>query len=103
MSLFLHPLRHNLVYTIFNREYKFTLGESIKKETMDLIKNIYRANSSINKKQLIEVARENIEMIRLDLRMLKDFKQLNLRKFVFLNEKIEVISKQLVAWKNSSK
>jgi hypothetical protein len=70
---------------------------------MDLIKNIYRANSSINKKQLIEVARENIEMIRLDLRMLKDFKQLNLRKFVFLNEKIEVISKQLVAWKNSSK
>jgi hypothetical protein len=87
----------------FDREYKFTLGESIKKETMEMIKNIYRANSSTSKKQLIQVARENIEMIRLDLRMLQDFKQLNLRKFVFLNAKVEVISKQLVAWQNSSK
>jgi len=87
----------------FDREYKYTLGESIKKETMEMIKNIYRANGSTSKKELIQVAREDIEMIRLDLRILQDFKQLNLRKFVFLNEKVEGISKQLVAWQNYSK
>ncbi len=87
----------------FDREYKYTLGESIKKETMEMIKNIYRANGSANKKELIQAAREDIEMIRLDLRILQDFKQLNIRKFVFLNAKVEVISKQLVAWQNYSK
>jgi hypothetical protein len=87
----------------FEREYKFTLGESIKKESMEMMKNIYRANSSTNKKQLIQVARENLEMIRLDLRILQDLKQLNLKRFVFLNEKIEIISKQLVAWQKFSK
>jgi NADH:ubiquinone oxidoreductase subunit H len=70
---------------------------------MEMIKNIYRANSSNNKYQLIQAARENIEMIRLDLRILQDLKQLNLKRFVFLNEKVEIISKQLVAWQKFSK
>ncbi len=87
----------------FDREYKFTIGEDIKKEAMEMIKNIYRANSSASRQQLIQAARENIEMIRLDLRVLQDLKQLNLKKFVFLNEKIEAVSKQLVAWKKFSK
>lgn len=87
----------------FEREYKFTIGENIKKEGMEMVKNIYRANSSLVKKQLIQSARENIEMIRLNLRILQDLKQINLKKFVFLNEKIEVVSKQLVAWQNSQK
>ncbi|MFA5178072.1 MAG: four helix bundle protein [Candidatus Paceibacterota bacterium] len=87
----------------FEREYKFTVGENIKKEGMEMVKNIYRANSSLVKKQLIQSARENIEMIRLNLRILQDLKQINLKKFVFLNERIEVVSKQLVAWQNSQK
>ena len=85
----------------FDREYKFTIGESVKKEAMEMMKNIYRANSNEEKRELIQAARENIEMIRLDLRVLQDLKQLNLRKFVFLNAKVEAVSKQLVAWQRS--
>ena len=87
----------------FNREYKFTIGESIKKETIEMIRNIYRANSSYSKKAIIQSARENVETIRLFLRLLKDLKQVNLKKFVYLNEKIESVSKQLFAWQKSSK
>ncbi len=29
----------------FNKEYKYTVGESLKKETIELITLIYRANS----------------------------------------------------------
>lgn len=29
----------------FNREFKYTVGESLKRETLDLITLIYRANS----------------------------------------------------------
>ena len=29
----------------FTKEYKYTIGESLKKETIEMISNIYRANS----------------------------------------------------------
>ncbi|MBU4011341.1 MAG: four helix bundle protein, partial [Proteobacteria bacterium] len=87
----------------FSREYKYTLGESIKKEIIEMITNIYRANSVYSKATIIQSARENVEVIRLFLRLLKDLKQINLKKFVFLNEKIESVSKQLSAWQKSNK
>jgi len=86
----------------FTREYKYTVGESLKKETIGLITNIYRANSSYSKKTIIQAARENVETIRLFLRLLKDLRQINLRKFVQLNEKVESVSKQLSAWQKAS-
>jgi len=86
----------------FSREYKHTLGEKIEKETMEMILNIFRANSSFKeRKGKILLARENIETIRLLLRILHDLKQVNLNKFIRLNEKIESISKQLVNWEAS--
>lgn len=65
----------------FSREYKYTLGESIKKETVEMIINIYRANSTYSKEKIIQSARENVEVIRLFLRLLKDLKQVNLKKW----------------------
>jgi len=85
----------------FSREYKYTLGDSIKKETIGMITNIYRANSNRNKGELIQAARENVETIRLYLRLTKDLRQISLEKFVRLNEFIESISKQLTAWQKS--
>lgn len=85
----------------FNREYKYTIGENIKKETIEMIINIYRANSSYSKKPLIQAARENAEVIRLLFRLLKDLKQISLEKFVEINEKLESVSKQLSAWQKS--
>ncbi|MFH1444035.1 MAG: four helix bundle protein [Candidatus Peregrinibacteria bacterium] len=86
----------------FSREYKFTLGESIKKEAVDMITNIYRANSSRAKGAPIQAARENTEIIRLYVRLCKDLQQINLAKFVRLNELIESVSKQLTAWQRSA-
>ena len=79
-------------------------GESIiLKETVEMITNIYRANSVYSKEKIIQSARENVEVIRLFLRLLKDLKKVNLKKLVFLNEKIESVSKQLSAWQRSVK
>ena len=49
----------------FSKEYKYTVGESIKKETLELITLIYRANSKQNKTETIQEAREKIEVLRL--------------------------------------
>lgn len=87
----------------FSREWKFTVGEEIKKETIEMIINIYRANSKMEKDEKIQKARENVETIRLLLRLLKDLKQVSLERFINLNEKIESVSKQLTGWQKSLK
>jgi hypothetical protein len=88
--------------THFAREYKYTVGQQLKDEGAMLIKNIYRANSASDKTIAIREARENVEMIRLFLRIMQDFNQVSLKKFVEINILIEEVSKQLTAWEKYS-
>jgi len=87
----------------FNREYKYTIGEELKKEMTAMIINIYRANSSKYRLKYIVSARENIEVIRLLIRLLKDLKQITVASIAKLNLAIEELSKQLTAWGSYSK
>ncbi len=106
-NLPVYKASYDLLLEIFNfsknmdREYKYTIGEDLKKETTEMIANIYRANCSHNKKELIGRARENVEIVRLYLRLIKDLKQIALLKFVRINEIIESISKQLNFWQKA--
>jgi hypothetical protein len=40
----------------FSKEYKYTVGESLKKETIELITLIYRANSRVDKQATHQTA-----------------------------------------------
>ena len=82
----------------FSKEYKYTVGESLKKETIDLLTLIFRANSRSDKNAVLQQARESIEVIRLLIRLMKDVKQINLKRFVTVNQKVEAVSKQLTGW-----
>jgi hypothetical protein len=82
----------------FSREYKYTVGESLKKETIELLTLIYRANSKYKKENVLRTAREQIEVIRLLVRVMKDLKQINIEKYVNINKTIENVSKQLAGW-----
>jgi hypothetical protein len=87
-----------------NREYKYTIGEKLKNEIMDLMMNIYRANKKRDTKERIEritAAQEIIEVIRILFRLLKDLKQISLKHFVRVNENIENVSRQLFGWQKS--
>ncbi len=46
---------------------------------------------------------EQIEVIRLLIRVMKDMKQINLEKFVKINQVVENVSKQLSGWQKSQK
>ena len=35
----------------FSKEYKYTLGQDMKRDALQLVRNIYRANKSVNKKE----------------------------------------------------
>src|SRR5574344_1328278 len=70
----------------FSKEYKYTVGESLKKETIELLTLIYRVNTRYQKSDVLQMAREQIEVIRLLIRVMKDMKQINLQKFVKINQ-----------------
>jgi len=81
------------------REYKYTVGEKIKKETLAMMIEIQRANSAKSTRvERIVRAREHLEIIRLLLRILKDIGQFGLKRFVYLSQKIENIGRQLSGW-----
>lgn len=84
----------------FSREYKFSLGEKMKQESLDLLINVYKANKSRQETRIgyIEQARKNVEVLRLILRITNDMNIIGSKKFVQLNVQIEGLSKQLTAW-----
>jgi hypothetical protein len=83
------------------REYKFTVGEKLKNESLELLLQIYRANLSWVKEIEIDSCRESTETVRLLIRLLHDLRQINTRRMITLNVLIESISKQLSGWKKS--
>jgi len=84
------------------KEYKYSLGEKLKNEITELLSNIYRANRTREKNEHLEKARENLELVRLYVRILKDMQQIGLKKYIFINQKIEGVSKQLAGWHKSN-
>ena len=106
-NLPVYKTSYDLLLLIFNvvkefkKEYKYTLWDSIKKEIINLISNIYKANSKTDKKRNISTSREKVELLRLYLRLSKDLKIINLNKYIDINLLLESISKQLYAWEKS--
>ncbi len=87
----------------FSKEYKYTVGESLKKETIELLTLIYRANTKYKKTDILQTAREQIEVIRLLIRVMKDMKQVSLKRYVRINIIVENVSKQLTGWQQASR
>ena len=85
-----------------SREYKYTVGENVKTEVLLLVRSVFRANSVRQRSRHIQTAREHIETVRIYVRLLKDLRQISTETLVSLNQKIESINKQLVAWQKSS-
>lgn len=84
------------------RDYRYTLGETLKKDLISILTLIYRANNNTLKKvETIVEAREKLVAVKLQLRLLHDLKQLSLKNYANASLMTESISKQLSAWQRS--
>ena len=94
---------HTFTFTEkMKRSYKYTIGEKLNVNTVNLLLNIYKANSRKDERYLqLQAAQEHIEEIRLLFRMSKDLQILTVNRFVVLNEMVESISKQVYGWKQT--
>jgi len=81
---------------------KFTVGEKIKEKSFEVLLNIYRANRAKDKSIYINTALDDVEFLRLSIRLLRDLNVLNDVKFVTLSEILEDVSVQFEKWGNYS-
>lgn len=86
----------------FQRDYRYTLGENVKNELVALLVCIYHANSTLQKTEHLVKAREHVVVVKLQIRLLMDLKQISLKQYAAAAEQIESVSKQLAAWHKSS-
>jgi S23 ribosomal protein. len=83
------------------RDHRFSTGERLKDRLMSLMVCIYHANSSVDKVEHLNKAREYVVEIKLYIRLLHDMKLISVKRIALLTENIESISKQLTAWTKS--
>ena len=88
---------------LFNREYKYTLGQDMKRQTLELVRCIFRANRATDKLKTLEVLEDEFELLKLQVRLCVDLKIMQITKQAEIIEVMEKIGKQLSGWKKHQK
>jgi hypothetical protein len=86
----------------FNREYKYTLGQDMKRDAMVLVRGIYRANKSKEKQKYLETLLDDFELLKLQIRLCHDLKLMNTKQMAEISLLTDSIGKQTTAWKNKN-
>ena len=97
-KLFLHFVK---LASNMQRDFRYTLGEQTKMAIMDIMLNIFRANSNRDKVPFIKDAREKMIETQIIIRVLHETKQISLKQFALLMEETTNVSKQLSNWEKS--
>ena len=85
----------------FPREYKYTLGQDIKRDSISLIRSIYRANKAKEKLLYLESFLDDFELVKFELRLCADLRILSLKKHAEISEILDNIGKQITGWRNA--
>lgn len=88
----MHAISH------FPREYKYSLGEKIQNEMIELVISIYKANSNQNKREFLSRMQEQIQLIYLLLRISHDMKLMPTEKYAGIVEMIDEVASQAKGW-----
>jgi hypothetical protein len=95
LSLITTSIKH------FPRDLKFSLGDRLRNECVDLVVFIYKANSNQNKVPYLKEILDRIQVIQLLTRLAKDLHCLSIKKFSEISMSIQSLSKQTSGWLKS--
>lgn len=85
----------------FPREYKYTLGQDMKRDAIQLVRSIYRANKAKDKRDYLETFLDDFEILKLEIRLCTDMKILAIRKQAEISLLMDGIGRQITGWRNS--
>lgn len=87
----------------FARDFKYTLGQDMKRDVLDLFRDLYGANMSIeNRREHLNKFLASFELLKVEMRLCADLKILSLNKLAQLSLLMDNISKQAKGWRKSN-
>ncbi|MCL2804437.1 MAG: four helix bundle protein [Treponema sp.] len=87
----------------FSREYKFTLGQDMKRDCITLVRSIYRANKNKEREVYLEQFLDEFEVLKLEIRLCKDLHLITVKQQAQLVLFMDKIGKQITGWRNASR
>lgn len=85
----------------FSREYKYTIGQDMKKDAMELVRCIFKANRTKEKLNHLQDMHEVLELFKLQMRVCVDMRLISPKQQSELYLLTDNIGRQLMGWKNS--
>ena len=73
----------------------------MKRDALQLVRSIYRANKATNKKEHLETFMDDFELLKLEIRLCVDMKVLPIKKQAELSLLMDSIGKQITGWSKS--
>jgi len=86
----------------FAREYKFTLGQDMKRDCLSLVRSIYRANKTKDKEEYLNQFLDDFEVLKLEIRLCKDLRLISIGQQAELALAMEKIGRQISGWRRNS-
>lgn len=88
----------------FPRDFKYTLGQDMKRDCLDLFRNLYGANVSVeNRVQHLNDFLSAFELLKIELRLCVDMNVLSIKKLAHLSLIMDNIARQASVWRKKSK
>ena len=87
----------------FPKEYKYSLGQDMKRDALTLVRSIYRANKAADKQEQLDTFLDDFELLKLEIRLCADMKILSFKKQAELSVLMDGIGKQITGWRNASR
>jgi hypothetical protein len=104
----IYKVTYDLLYLIqtktktFPRDFKYSLGDKLRTECIDLVIFIYKANSVQNKTVHLEQLMEKLQVVNLLCRLIKDLHLINIQSFSEIVTLTDSIQRQALGWKKYS-
>ena len=83
----------------YPKEFKFSLGQKLRDEAVELVVFIYKANGfRRDRAQYLQAVLERLQVIELLLRLSKDMRLVNVKQFASTVEATDSIGRQAQGW-----
>lgn len=87
----------------FPREYKFTLGQDMRRDGIMLVRSIYQANKNRVKEPYLNTFLDDFELLKLEVRLSVDLHLITLKQQAEIALLMDCIGKQITGWRNASR
>jgi hypothetical protein len=78
---------------------KYTLGQDMKRDALQRVRRLYRANRSAQKKEHLEKFLDEFELFKLEISPCVDMKVVSYKKQAELSVLMNSIGKQVTGWR----